>query len=195
MPLNLLPTLLLSIMVVGYSPGPANLFSLSCALKYGKKRSLVMWRGLLCGFSTAIVLVMALLHLLGPVFGPYFGVLKYAGAAYMAYLAVKLFTNRGGKTVDNDGTCTFLSGFIVQFTNAKMLLFELSVFSSFVLPYSSQFIDMLKVAILLLVAGPCANLVWLLAGGVIRQLYARHQRLADALMSASLLLCAVLILL
>ena len=56
----------------------------------------------------------------------------------------------------------------MQMTNAKIILFDLTVYSSFVLPYSSRFIDLLPVAALLLIAGPGANMVWLLAGNLLR---------------------------
>ena len=38
MPIELLPSLLLSLIAVGYTPGPANIYSLSCVLTYGRKR-------------------------------------------------------------------------------------------------------------------------------------------------------------
>ena len=46
MPLSLLPSLLLTILFVGYTPGPANLFSLHCSVRNGMRKSLVMWLGL-----------------------------------------------------------------------------------------------------------------------------------------------------
>ena len=46
MPGALLPTLLLQILVIGYTPGPANIFALAMVLHYGKKKALTMWLGL-----------------------------------------------------------------------------------------------------------------------------------------------------
>lgn len=66
---------------------------------------------------------------------------------------------------ENDKTCTFLSGMIVQLTNAKIILFELMAYTTFVLPYSNRIYDLLIVTALLEIAGPGANLVYLLAGG------------------------------
>ena len=43
-------------------------------------------------------------------------------------------------------------------TNAKMLLFELTVFSTFVLPYSSRLVDLSEAAAWLTLAGPGGNL-------------------------------------
>ena len=63
MPLSQLPTLLLYILIVGYTPGPANIYSLTCAMKYGRKQALVMWRGLLTGFTIAVIGMAVLSHL------------------------------------------------------------------------------------------------------------------------------------
>ena len=50
MPLSLLPSFLLYCYVGAITPGPANLCSLSTALRYGKGPALRQWRGLLTGF-------------------------------------------------------------------------------------------------------------------------------------------------
>ena len=53
MPVSLLPSLLLAILLVGYTPGPANVFALHCSMKNGVRKALVMWFGLLTGFRIA----------------------------------------------------------------------------------------------------------------------------------------------
>ena len=158
MPLSLLPSLLLQILVVGYTPGPANIYSLAMSLKYGRRQSLVMWFGLLTGFSIAVCLMAVLAHCIGLAFAGYIQYLKYLGAAYILFLAYKVKKNRqesGGKHDD----CSFTSGMLVQMTNAKMLLFDLTTFSTFVLPYSNELADLLAVGAWLLIAGPGANLL------------------------------------
>lgn len=88
MPYTLLPSLLLQILIVGYTPGPANIYSLAMSLRYGRKRSLIMWLGLLTGFLVAVTVMAVLTHLVGVAFGEYVGLLKYIGAAYILYLAI-----------------------------------------------------------------------------------------------------------
>ena len=69
MPLELLPSLLLSLLAVGYTPGPANIYSLSCVLTHGRAKAMRSWVGLLCGallrpfvarHNKAVCVVMAL---------------------------------------------------------------------------------------------------------------------------------------
>ncbi|MBR2161690.1 MAG: LysE family transporter [Bacteroidaceae bacterium] len=194
MPLSQLPTLLLYILIVGYTPGPANIYSLTCAMKYGRKQALVMWRGLLTGFTIAVIGMAVLSHLLGEALGDYVAYLKYLGAAYILWLAFQIYRESGAK-VKSARLCTYWSGLVMQLTNAKMLLFDLTVFSLFVLPYSDRLIDMFPVAALLLLAGPGANLLWLLAGDYLRHIFGKYQKQIDIMMALLLVLCAVVILL
>lgn len=192
MPLSLLPSLLFAILVVGYSPGPANLYSLACCLKFGRRKALKMWRGLLTGFSIAVVVMALLTHLLGEIMGSYVGYLKYLGAAYILWLAWKMWRYSGQNNPDAQ-ECSFTSGLVMQLTNAKMLLFDLTAFSVYVLPYSDKLYDLLLVAVLLLLAGPGANFAWLYAGAYMRRFFGRYQKQVDIVMSFMLLCCAIYI--
>lgn len=189
MPIDLLPSLLLAILLVGYTPGPANLFALHCSMRHGVRRSLVMWLGLLAGFSVAAVGAALATHWLGAVMGRYVGVLKYVGCAYILYLAWQIYRS-SATSKKADKTCTFRSGLIVQLTNAKIILFDLMAYTTFVLPHSDRLTDLLLVALLLELAGPGANLVYLLAGGALHRLFTRYARAADTIMAALLALCA-----
>lgn len=192
MPLHLLPSLLLYILMVGYTPGPANLYALSCSLKYGRKTALRMWYGELCGFLIAVTLVSIATHLLGTVMGEYVEWLKYAGATYILWLAYHIYKSKG--LAENEAkTCSFISGMIVQLTNAKMLLFDLTIFSMFVLPYSNSLVDLLVVGYILTLAGPTANLVWLLAGVWLRKWFVNYKKQIDVIMATLLALCAIAI--
>lgn len=190
MPIHLLPELLLYIVMVGYTPGPGNLYALSCSLKYGRKAAMRMWYGMLCGFLLSVTMVAVATHLLGTVMGEYVVWLKYLGAAYILWLSWKIFKSKGLAESDAK-TCSFTSGMIVQLTNAKMILFDLTVFSIFVLPYSNKLVDLLVVSYILTIAGPMANLVWLLAGGWMRKWFTKYRKTTDTVMAILLALCAI----
>ena len=190
MPCALFPTFLLQMLIVGYTPGPANIYSLAMSLRHGRRTSLAMWLGLLTGFCLAVSIMAVLTYLIGLSIGTYVGYLRYAGAAYLVYLAYKIY-NRSGKADGNNADCTFLNGMLVQLTNAKMLLFDLSAFSTFVLPYSNRLADLLEVSAWLILAGPGGNLVWLLAGSFLRRFFTDYGRLIDVVSAIALIGCAV----
>ncbi len=191
MPQSVIATLLLQILVVGYTPGPANVYALAMSLRHGKRSALVMWCGLLVGFSVAAVALALLTHLLGAVVGQYLGYLKYVGAGYLLWLAYRLA--RGGTAAGDagGGECTFVSGMLVQLTNAKILMFDLMVYFTYVLPYSNRLTSLLEAAAWLLLAGPGANLLWLLAGAFLRRFFVRYQRHVEVVSAIALVACAV----
>lgn len=192
MPLHLLPTLLLYVLLMCYSPGPANIYAMSCAVKYGRKQALGMWRGLLAGFSTMAVITSLAAFFIGEEMEAYVVWLKYLGAAYIIWLAYNIWrkpAEKGVKPVE----CNFTAGFMVQMMNAKMIVLEFTVYSSFVLPYTHHLTSLLGAAALLVLAGPTANLTWLLAGGWMNRLFERQQRTMDHIMAIALLGCAIMI--
>ena len=79
MPLSLLPALLLQILVVGYTPGPANIYALTMGVKYGKTHAMRAWAGLFAGFTLAALVIVILTHFIGAVMGKYIVWLKYLG--------------------------------------------------------------------------------------------------------------------
>ncbi len=192
MPIHLLPSLLISLFAVGYTPGPANIYALSCVLGAGRKRAMKAWLGLVCGFSLMALIVVVFTHYAGLILGRYIVYIKYVGAAYMLYLAWKIYRSNSAD-MDSDEACSFRNGFFVQFTNAKMILFQLTVYSSFVLPYSEDLGDLFAVAAILLLAGPGANLFWIMIGSFLRPFVVKYQTVVNIVMAIALVGCAAVI--
>ncbi len=153
---------------------------------------MVAWVGLVCGWTVMALISATVMHFVGVALSDYVMYIKYIGAAYMLYLAYKMFRSTFSK-VEKGTQSTFWSGFIVQFTNAKMILFELTVYSGFVLPYSDKYIDILLVAALIFIAGPLANLLWLMIGSVISPLFNKYHKQVNIVMAIALIGCAYMI--
>jgi cysteine/O-acetylserine efflux protein len=182
--------LLLSILLVGYSPGPANLFALAVVLRDGRRAALRTWLGLLAGYTCAATICVLAVRFFGLAFGAYVPYLRYVGAAYLLYLAYRTYRTRG-QPAASDRAGSFRDGFIVQFTNAKIILYELSVYATFVLPHSDRLRDLFTTAALLALAGPGANLAWLLAGSYLRRLFVRHLAATNTILAILLAVCAL----
>lgn len=190
-PITLLHSFLLYCYLGAITPGPANLCSLSAALRYGRGLALRQWRGLFVGFSIVSLASVLLTYLLGTVIDQYVGVLSWIGAAYILFLAWHMLRS-SGVSADNDPAApSFLNGLLVQLTNVKIMVFCLVALSSYVLPYSNSFWSLLAVGLFLPFTGPVANLVWLFAGASLQKLFVNHRRAVDIVMAAALALCAV----
>ena len=152
----------------------------------------VRW-GFVIGFLLIDPTLVPSAHYLGDVLGPYVKWLSYAGALYMVCLAVMIVVKSGQSKEDMAKSCTIKTGIVIEVTNAKVWMFCLTALGTFVLPYSSSFIELAKVGAMLTLAGPVANLVWLVAGSALDSLTERYGRIIDMILAAALMFSAVML--
>ena len=82
--------------------------------------------------------------------------MRYAGAAYLAYMGLQALTSKTGPIeVHEGGGGAWQSGFLVAFLNPKVALFFFALFSQFISPESS----VSDKVIVTLTAG-CIDAVW-----------------------------------
>ncbi len=193
MPLQMLPSLLLYILVLGYTPGPSNLCAFHSGIHFGRKRAMRIWWGFVTGFLLIDTTLVVITHFLGDILGSYVRWLSYAGALYMICLAVMIVVKSGQSKEEMAKSCTVRTGVLIEVTNVKVWMFCLTALGTFVLPYSNSFLELAKVGLLLTLAGPVANLVWLVAGSGLNRLTERHGRLVDWILAAVLVSGAVLL--
>lgn len=191
MPTSMIPSFLIYCYIGAITPGPANLCSLSAALRYGRGPALRQWRGLFTGFFTISMLSVIATYFLGTVLNQYVGVLAWVGAAYILWLAWHMLTSAGIELSESRNQPCFRTGFLLQLTNVKIIVFCMTALSSFVLPYTGSFRALLAVGLFLPFTGPIANLVWLFAGVSMQKLFSNHRKAVDIVMAVSLALCAV----
>ncbi len=190
MPFSMLPSFVLYAVVITITPGPANLCSLSAALRYGPRAALVQVRGMVTGFAvvslTAVVLALAL----GTVLEEYVALMSWVGAGYILYLAWKTLRD-DGDLEGGGGAPSFQAGLLLQLTNPKSLMACVTTLTAYVLPWSREVWDLLAVGLVMPLFSVSSNLVWLLAGAALRRFVLAHRRAVNRVMAAALALCAV----
>ena len=191
MPMSLLPSFLLYCYVGGITPGPANLCSLSAALRYGRGPALRQWRGLFTGFFLVSMASVLITYFLGTMLNQYVGLLSWVGAAYLLWMAWHTLRSSSGPEGSAPEAPGFWSGLLVNLTNVKVMIFCLMALASFVLPHAKSFWPLLAAGLFLPFTGPLANLVWLFAGAALQKLFADHRKAVDIGCAAALALCAV----
>ena len=191
MPMSLLPSFLLYCYVGAITPGPANLCSLSTALRYGKGPALRQWRGLFTGFFLVSMASVLITYFLGTMLNQYVGLLSWVGAAYLLWMAWHTLRSSSGPEGSAPEAPGFWSGLLVNLTNVKVMIFCLMALASFVLPPAKSFWPLLAAGLFLPFTGPLANLVWLFAGAALQKLFADHRKAVDIGCAAALALCAV----
>lgn len=192
MPVSLIPAFLVYCFVGGITPGPANLCSLSAALRYGRGPALKQWRGLFVGFFLVSMGAVAVTYCLGTLLSGYVGWLAWVGAAYLLWMAWHMLRAAGVTAAESDPSYpSFRNGLLLQLTNVKVIIFCLTALSGYVLPYRQSLPWLLAVGLFLPFTGPVANLVWLFAGASLQKLFQDHRKTVDVVMAVSLALCAL----
>ncbi|SDJ16050.1 Threonine/homoserine/homoserine lactone efflux protein [Pseudomonas abietaniphila] len=119
---DLLLAFILFAFVSSITPGPNNTMLLSSGVNFGFNRTIPHMLGISCGFA---LMVLAVGFGLGAVFKAYpilYTVLRYAGAAYLLYLAYKIATSGPARDSDqsNARPMSYLSAAAFQWVNPKI---------------------------------------------------------------------------
>jgi len=156
--------LLSFVLVSTFTPGPANISSSSLAALYGFRRTLRFQSGLAAGVFV-MMLAGGLLSagLLGgfPRLEP---VLRYAGAAYILYLAYGLLRATYGSSGAPGTPLGFWRGLLLNVTNPKLVFYALTLFSSFLISLVGHALWLIAAAGLLAIVSACAAALWAVFG-------------------------------
>ncbi len=165
-------------------PGPSVLFVIGRALAQGRRAALTSVVGNTLG---AYVIVVAVAFGVGAVVARSalaFTVLKLAGAAYLVYLGVKAWRQRGSLPVDvngdepvRGGLRTLWEGFGVGVANPKTIVFFAAVLPQFVDPDQGHIVgQMLLLGLIFNCIALASDSVWGLGASVARDWFARSPR-------------------
>ncbi len=179
-------------LITTFTPGPNNIMSMSNASRYGFKKSIPFNIGVCFGFLAIILLsgiFSATLYHIIPSVKP---VMTYIGAAYILWLAWKIYRSKAKGEAKREGhTNTFLSGFFLQFVNPKGILYGITTMSTFILPYTKSIPLIAVISLMLALIAFLSTSCWSLFGAVFQRLLAKHARVINIIMALLLVYCAV----
>lgn len=177
--------------IVGlYTPGPNNVMLLASGLNFGLRRTLPHVAGVSLGFAFLVAVVGIGL---GAVFSAYpllQSVLKYAGAAYLVYLAILIA--RSGPVKAAEGATprplTFWEAAAFQWINVKGWVIAIGTITAYAALASYPW-NIVTMALLLLVLGITSSVAWTLFGASLQSLV----RSPRAIRAFNLVMAAVLL--
>lgn len=190
MPFSVFLNMSISAAITVWSPGPNNILLLSTASKYGIRRNLKLMLGIWSGSLTLMCLSGIFCSTLARIIPGIQFYMKYAGAAYILYLAWQTFRRRPPADAAAEKGPSYLTGLFLQLLNVKIILYGLTMFSTFILPYESQVPFLFLFAVYLMILGAVGNLIWAFAGNLLKRLYDSHYQLMNTVMALLLLWCA-----
>jgi threonine/homoserine/homoserine lactone efflux protein len=123
---------------LAFVPGPTVTVIIANSLRHGTSAGLMNVLGTQTGFLIWLAIAALGLGAAIEVMGVWFDVLRYAGAAYLVWLAIRLFRSKGDLAVAVDRArpngSFFLQGFIVIISNPKMLVLFGAMIPPFITP-------------------------------------------------------------
>jgi threonine/homoserine/homoserine lactone efflux protein len=130
--------------LLNLTPGPDVLFIVSRALKGGVRTGLVAALGVVSGCFVHVIAAALGVGALLATSATAFTLLKWAGAAYLVWMGVKLLFTRGGSSVVpvvaepaaavTDLSRVYRQGFLTNVLNPKVALFFLAFVPQFIAP-------------------------------------------------------------
>jgi threonine/homoserine/homoserine lactone efflux protein len=181
------------VIITTFTPGPNNITSMINSGRVGLRKGIKFNFGIFVGFTV----VMLLCGLFGALLSEYLPAVKpylvYVGAAYILWLAYKIFKS---EYRENDDGCNdmygFKEGISLQFVNVKVILFGVTTLSTFIVPYYNQG-EILLFAIFLAILAFISTVSWALFGSVFHKLFIKKARIMNTLMAALLVYTAITI--
>ncbi|WP_426452557.1 LysE family translocator [Paenibacillus sp. S-38] len=179
-------------LIATFTPGPTNIVILSTVHRFGAKQAMEYTYGATIGFCVLLVISAGLNTMLITVIPKLIMGMQIIGSGYMLYLAYQLYqTDPSNPTVTQ--TATFLSGFLMQFLNPKVILFTITVIPTFVMPYDNA-VSVVPISVLAITfIGFLAFTAWVLFGSVFRDFLQKHNKTVNVTMALCLAYAAVMI--
>ncbi len=132
MTLEIFLTLLVFAFVTSITPGPNNLMLLASGVNFGFRRTIPHMFGIGSGFFTLLIGVGLGLGALIQAFPTLYTVMKFAGGAYLVYLAYKIASSRSMGAVDAKARpMTFLEAAAFQWINPKAWVMAVTAMATY----------------------------------------------------------------
>ncbi|HWN33090.1 MAG TPA: LysE family translocator [Pseudonocardia sp.] len=179
-PTTHLVTFVLACVVLVLIPGPTVIFVVSRALAHGRRSALSTVTGNSVGSAVLVLLVSFGLGSVVERSLLVFTVIKLVGAAYLVYLGVRTYRERGRladalrvATPVGAGRGVFRQGVLVGLTNPKALVFYAAVLPQFVDPHTGSVpVQMAVLGLAFVLIAMLLDGLWGLAAGTARDWFA-----------------------
>lgn len=177
--------------ITAYTPGANNLLSMSNAIRLGFRRSVRFNLGILAGFAIVMSVCTAFSATLYSYLPKVKIVMQILGAAYMLYLAWKVWKSSSELSTSGDQEASFLSGMVLQFVNPKIYIYAITAMSLYILPVYHSSAALIGFTVILSLLGASGSFVWALFGAVFCKFFSKHAKLVNVIMALLLIYCAI----
>lgn len=176
-----LAALLAYMTAMAFTPGPNTTLATALAANHGLRRAMRFVLAVPFGWALLLAACVAGLGALVTGLPALSTAVRWAGVAYMLWLAFKLWTREATPASDRDGRAGFEVGFVrgmaLQFVNGKAWLNALTISATWITVEGQIGLRMAQVIPLALLYGFSSNFTYACVGAGLRRWLAQGQRL------------------
>ncbi len=175
-----------------YTPGPNNLMTMSLGKKLGFRNTIPHMIGVASGYGTLLLIEIVFASFLFK----YLPFIKYVmailGTIYLVYMSINILLShkkeKNEKVIPRNKL--FINAYVFQFMNPKALFMSVTLVSTFLVPYSTNFLAV-ALFILILVSVTISSLIlWATSGKILSHVMKKHELAFNIIMALLLLYCA-----
>ena len=180
------------VFITTFTPGPNSISSASMGILYGYKKTLPYLLGIASGFFLILLLCGKVANILLVSLLQFEKALQIIGAVYILYLAWHTF--RASYVFEEDQKLLgFINGLLLQILNPKVILYGLTLYSSFLGDIQLSTFSLIVSAAIFAAVGFAAISTWAFFGSAIRT-YLKNRKVSqviNSLLSLLLVLTAI----
>ncbi|MFH3479258.1 LysE family translocator [Xanthobacter variabilis] len=181
-PLESLALFVLACVALAATPGPNVALIVGTSLRYGSRAGILTAAGVNVGLVAQLAVVAAGLAYLVEAFSHHFDLVRYVGAGYLVWLAIRQWRSAGAgpATSAPSAHAAFGRGLAVAFANPKTLLFHAAFLPQFVTDTEQPLAQIAVLAFVFAAVALVGDVLWALAADRARAaLSGRFAQIAD----------------
>ena len=180
------------VLVTTFTPGPNNMMAMSNGLHDGFRKTLRFLIGVLAGFFFVMLLCGYLNFALVSVLPKARFWLNLFGTGYMVYLGIHIaLTKQNEQTEIERPLNTFKAGVLMQFLNLKLILYGITVFSNFIIPFHQDLPTLTLYTVILALIGFIATSCWAAFGVIFRTVFSKYSTVINISLGLLLIYSAI----
>jgi len=180
------------VLVTTFTPGPNNMMAMSNALHDGFRKTLRFLFGVLAGFFFVMLLCGYLNFALVSFLPKARFWLNLLGTGYMIYLGIHIATAKNSEEAEIERPLnTFRAGMLMQFLNLKLILYGITVYSNFIIPFHQDIPTLTLYTIILAIIGFVATTCWAAFGVVFRSVFSKYSTVINISLGLLLIYSAI----
>lgn len=191
MPTTVLSAFLTFTMITAFTPGPNNILAFSAGNQYGLKKCSPIIAGICTGFLCVMALCGMAVVSASAVSEHVIKWMRYIGSIYILWLAWKVAFPAHQVSTESSIYPGFIRGFVLQFINIKIIIYGLTAFSGFIIPYYNSSIAISAFVIILSIVGCSGVIAWAVAGFALQKVLQKHPAVINSVMGIMLVACAI----